>query len=192
MGPDLGESQPDLGVLAEAAEEADVLAVVVTDVAVQLLLLMECQAALFKLAKVGSVAIASCTDFVLLHIVVYFLVDYDKMVFELLQSRQCNVAVPATTVMILIPVLVIKCASNEASIAYETYERLRDSMSLFQVPLHILESKTLRMTRIAIKEHVFSMMSDDVVFEVLTLVVRVSLIGTLFARAHVGHEIRFR
>ena len=48
------------------------------------------------------------------------------------------------------------------------------------------------MTRIAIKEHVFSMMSDDVVFEVLTLVVRVSLIGTLFARAHVGHEIRFR
>ena len=46
------------------------------------------------------------------------------------------------------------------------------------------------MTRIAIKEHVFSMMSDDVVFEVLTLVIRVSLIGTLFARAHIGHEIR--
>ena len=46
------------------------------------------------------------------------------------------------------------------------------------------------MTRIAIKEHVFSMMSDNVVFEVLTLVVRVSLIGTLFARAHIGHEIR--
>ena len=53
-----------------------------------------------------------------------------------------------------------------------------------------LESKTLRMTRVAIKEHVFSMMSDDVVFEVLTLVVRVSLIGTLFIRAHIGHEIR--
>ena len=46
------------------------------------------------------------------------------------------------------------------------------------------------MTRIAIKEHVFSMMSDDVVFEVLTLVIRVSLIGTLFARAHIWHEIR--
>ena len=46
------------------------------------------------------------------------------------------------------------------------------------------------MTRVAIKEHVFSMMSDNVVFEVLTLVVRVSLIGTLFTRAHIGHEIR--
>ena len=46
------------------------------------------------------------------------------------------------------------------------------------------------MTRVAIKEHVFSMMSDNVVFEVLTLVVRVSLIGTLFIRAHIGHEIR--
>ena len=40
--------------------------------------------------------------------------------------------------MKLVPMLMVKCTSYEATVAYETYERLRDSMGLFQVFLHVL------------------------------------------------------
>ena len=33
----------------------------------------------------------------------------------------------------------VKCAGDEATVTYETYERLCDSMGLFQVFLHVLE-----------------------------------------------------
>ena len=63
----------------------------------------------------------------------------DEVVFQILKCRQSDVTEAAATVVILIPVLMVKCASDEATITYETYERLRDSMGLFQVFLHVLE-----------------------------------------------------
>ena len=55
VGAYLGESQSHLGILADAAIKANVLAVVVPNVPVQLLLLMERQSALFQFAQIRSV-----------------------------------------------------------------------------------------------------------------------------------------
>ena len=63
----------------------------------------------------------------------------DEVVFQILKCWQSDVTEAAATVVILIPVLMVKCAGDEATITYETYERLRDSMGLFQVFLHVLE-----------------------------------------------------
>ena len=55
MGAYLGKGQSHLGVLAHAAVEPDVLAVVVANVAVQLLLLVERQPAFFQFTQIGGV-----------------------------------------------------------------------------------------------------------------------------------------
>ena len=64
--------------------------------------------------------------------------DDDQVVLQILEGGQRDVAEPTTAVVILFPVLMVKCASDEATVTYETDERLRDSMGLFQMFLHVL------------------------------------------------------
>lgn len=61
MCTNLGESQSDLGVLADAAVEADILPVIVANVAVELLLLMKGKSTFLQLTEVRSVGGTSGT-----------------------------------------------------------------------------------------------------------------------------------
>ena len=64
--------------------------------------------------------------------------DDDEMILEVLESGERNVAKSAGSFVELVPVLMVKCASDEATVTYEANERLRDSMGLFQMLLHVL------------------------------------------------------
>ena len=64
--------------------------------------------------------------------------DDDQVVLQILEGGQSDVAEATTTIVILFPVLMVKCASDKTTVTYETDERLRDSMGLFQMFLHVL------------------------------------------------------
>lgn len=72
------------------------------------------------------------------NLVIDFLMYDDKMVFEVVDGRERDVAEAARSVVELVPVLMVKCASDKTTVTYEANERLRDPVGLFQMLFHVL------------------------------------------------------